>query len=413
MDPVSRRGVVAAIGALGAATAAHAQTYGNPDKPAQGVINASPRALANPGPQSPALADQFPSLLNPVATDVLGMPMFWSSFNNAHRRVQAGGWARQVTVSDFAISTTIAGVNMRLDAGGIREMHWHQQAEWGFVSYGTTRITVLDEHGLPQVADVKAGGLWYFPAGLPHSLQGLGPDGSEFILAFDAGASSEDNTLLITDWLAHTPPEVLAKNFGVSADAFKNIPLAQKWIFPGQVPGPLADDQKAAAGSRGNSAHDFVFDLAGMAPDRQTHGGSVRIADSTNFHVSKTIAVAMVTIAPGGMREMHWHPDADEWQYYVKGKARMGVFNTGPQAMTADFNPGDIGYVRKSLGHYIENTGSDELVFLEVFKTAKYMDVSLSDWMLHTPPQMVAQTLNIDPSVLKNLSQARPDVVPV
>ncbi len=415
MNPLSRRGVISAMSALGAAaaaTVARAQSFGNPDFPPEGAVNATKSALSNPGPQSPVLANQFPSFVNPPATDDLGMPMIWSSFNNAHRRIQAGGWARQVTSADFAISKTISGVNMRLDAGGIREMHWHQQAEWAFVSNGTTRITILDDFGHPQVADVGPGGLWYFPAGLPHSLQGMGPDGTEFILAFDEGSASEDNTLLITDWLAHTPPDVLAKNFGVSADGFKDIPLTQRWIFPGKVPGPLADDQRSAAGGGGTSKQSFVFDLAGMTPSKQTKGGSIRIADSTNFPASKTVAVAMVTVDPGGMREMHWHPNADEWQYYVKGKARMTVFNTGPEAMTADFNPGDIGYIKKSLGHYIENTGSEPLVFLEIFKSDRYKDVSLGDWMVHTPPAMVAQTLNLQPGLLNGFPRSRPDVVP-
>ena len=110
---------------------------------------------------------------------------------------------------------------------------------------------------------------------------------------------------------------------------------------------------------------------------------------------------------------MHWHPNADEWQYYVRGKGRMTVFNTGPQAMTADFNPGDIGYVKKSFGHFIENTGTDDLVFLEVFKAPQYVDVSLSDWMVHTPPAMVSATLNIDPTVLAKFPETRANVVPV
>ena len=65
---------------------------------------------------------------------------------------------------------------------------------------------------------------------------------------------------------------------------------------------------------------------------------------------------------------MHWHPNADEWQYWIKGKGQMTVFNTGPNAVTMDFNPGDIGYVKKNLGHYIKNTGDTDLQFLEVFR---------------------------------------------
>ena len=116
-------GAAASAAALGV-TAAGAATFGNPDSPPEGRINAKgPTALSEPGPQNPVLASQFPSFQDPPATDINGMPLFWASFNNAHKRYQSGGWAREVTQADFAISEDIAGVNMRLGANGIRELH--------------------------------------------------------------------------------------------------------------------------------------------------------------------------------------------------------------------------------------------------------------------------------------------------
>src|SRR5271155_4195072 len=170
MSSISRRAVLA-TGALGgvASVAAHAAgVFGNPDLPPEGVMNTTPQALADPGPQNPALANNLPSFVEPPATDVNGMPLFWSSFNIAPRRIQNGGWARPVNTEAFPISTTIAGVNMRLAAGGIRELHWHQQAEWAVMTYGSCRVTVLDADGHAYVEDVKAGDLWYFPGGAPH-----------------------------------------------------------------------------------------------------------------------------------------------------------------------------------------------------------------------------------------------------
>ena len=417
MGDFSRRAVLGAGVVGGAATlaaAAQAAGFGNPDAPAEGAVNVTnPRALADPGPQDPALAGNEPTFLDPPATDVNGMPQFWSSFNLAPKRIQNGGWARQITQDDFKISTTIAGVNMRLGPGGVRELHWHQQAEWAVMTYGNCRVTILDEAGRPQVADVKQGDLWYFPAGLPHSLQGLGPDGAEFVLAFDNGESSEFNTLLVTDWIAHTPPEVLAKNFGVPVDAFRNIPLRNRWIYQSEAEAPpLATVEAQIAAAAGNPPNSYVFRLADMALVRETKSGSIRLADSTNFLVSKTVAAGLVVVKPGGLRAMHWHPNADEWQYYIAGKGRMTVFNTGPAAVTADFHAGDIGYVKKALGHYIENTGDTDLVMMEVFRTDRYEEVSLSDWLAHSPPQMVAETLNLDPSVIARFPKNRPDIVP-
>ena len=216
----SRREVLAATAVGGAMTAAAMTTadaattqtpvksdisFGNPNDPPQGAINAKNQSsISDPGPQNPAIRDQFPSAFSPPPTDVGSMPLSWASFNNAPRRIQNGGWARQVTQGSFQVADTISGVNMRLSAGGIREMHWH--------------------------------------------------------------------------------------------------------------------------------------------------------------------------------------PNADEWQYWIKGKGQMTIFNTGPNAVTMDFNASDVGYVKKNLGHYIKNTGDTDLQFLEVFRAPYFADVSLSDWITRTPP---------------------------
>lgn len=400
---ISRRNMLAAtaVGTVMTAATAHAASFGNPDEPPQGAINAeNPGSITDPGPQNKALASQFPSAVSPPPTDVGSPEMNWASFNNAPRRIQDGGWARQVTQSTFPISTTISGVNMRLAAGGIRELHWHQAAEWAYMTYGNCRVTVLDPSGRPYVADVKEGDIWYFPAGYPHSLQGLGPDGCEFVICFDDGAASEFNTLLVTDWFAHTPPAVLAKNFGVPAETFAKIPLHDLWIFQGRLPGDLSADRAAARGTAGAPPNPFTFSLASSAPISETKGGVVQVADSTTFKVSTTIAASLITIRPGALRQMHWHPNADEWQYYIKGKGRMTVFNTGPNVLTMDFNPGDIGYARRNYGHYVENVGDTDLQFFAVFRAPRYEEFSLSDWLTHTPPALVAQHLNVEKTAL-------------
>lgn len=372
------------------------------------------RSGSNPiGPDDPVLHAENPDSVNPPSTDRGDVNPFKYPFSLAHKRIEKGGWARQVTARDLPVSTTIAGVNMRLTAGGIRELHWHRAGEWSLMLDGSARITCLDPHGKPFVDDVKEGDLWFFPTGLPHSIQGLEPDGCEFLLVFDDGAFSEYDTVLLADWTAHTPPSVLARNLGVSGAALSRIPPGELYIFQAEVPKTSLDqDRKAAAGTIGLSSENFVFRLMEMPPTRKTKAGEARIVDSSVFKVSSQIAAAHVIVHPGGMREMHWHPNADEWQYYVTGKGRMTVFASGGKARTMDFQKGDVGYVQQTLPHYIENTGNEDLIFLEIFKSSTYQDVSLNEWLTHLPPALVQAHLNLDIATLRAIPHAEEVVVP-
>jgi oxalate decarboxylase len=358
------------------------------------------RSASAPGPGNASLDAQNPDSFLPPPTDAGGVQTFKYPFALSHKRMQEGGWSREVTIRELPVSKSMAGVDMRLTAGGIRELHWHTAAEWAIMLYGSARITAIDLDGKSFVADVAEGDLWYFPTGIPHSIQGLNPDGAEFLLVFDDGNFSEYETVLLTDWMAHTPHDVLSKNFGVSEQAIEKMPSKEKFIFQAAVPGPLAEDQKVASGSLGASSQRFAFRTTQLPVTKRTKGGEVRIIDSSKFHATTTIAAAIVTVHPGGIRELHWHPNADEWQYYMSGSGRMTVFATGGRARTMDFQAGDVGYVQKTLPHYIQNTGNADLKFLEMFKSSLYQDLALSEWLTHTPPALVLAHLGIDQATL-------------
>jgi oxalate decarboxylase len=405
MSPISRRSMITtAAGGLLTATAAKAQTGEETPQPRRAGHGGS-----DPGPRNLMRDRQNPDILVPPSTDHGTLPNLRFSFSDSHVRQETGGWTRQVTGRELGISKNIAGVNMRLNAGGVRELHWHKAAEWAYMLYGSARITAIDAEGRNFVDDVGVGDLWYFASGVPHSIQGLNPDGAEFLLVFDDGDFDEDNTFLISDWFKHTPNDVLAKNFGVSAAFFGRTPdPGERYIFPVQVPGSLDSDKIPGATAVPQSLSHRMLEQQPI----KTKNGTVRITDSSVFPASKNIAAALVEVEPGGMREMHWHPNTDEWQYYIEGQARMGVFAAAGQARTLDFMAGDVGYVPFAMGHYIENTGNTRLRFLEIFKSSYYADVSLNQWMALTPPELVEAHLNLDKQVMAALRKEKAPVVP-
>src|SRR2546430_16419153 len=253
-DRFSRRGLLG-VGSAALATVAGSLAVSSAMAQQNPAIKSGIDLSAiDPGPSNDPLDKQNADSAWPPGTDSKSLVQnFKYPFSFANKRTYEGGWSRELTVRELAVSKSLAGVNMMLTAGGVRELHWHTSAEWAIMLYGTARITAIDANGKSFVADVSKNDLWFFPSGIPHSIQGLNPDGCEFMLVFDDGNFSESETVLLSDSMAHLPREVLSKNFGVGEQAFTNLPKQELFIFQTDVPGRLEDDQKVAEGALGKA----------------------------------------------------------------------------------------------------------------------------------------------------------------
>ncbi|KAJ3533783.1 hypothetical protein NM688_g7235 [Phlebia brevispora] len=373
------------------------------------------------GPQNVPIDIQNPDLLAPPTTDAGTVGNAKWPMSLSKNRIQTGGWARQ--------QNGLAGVDMRLEPGAIRELHWHDTAEWAYIisvslptrtieittemqlsiMQGWTQITAINPDGQNFLATLGPGDLWYFPPGCPHSLQATNQsvNGTEFLLVFPSGTFNEDDTFLLTDWMAHTPKEVLARNFQTSISAFNQIPGQELYIFPSESPSP---DAKAPEDPYGQIPMPFAYSFS-QQPVIPASGGTYKIADSTVFNVSTQVAVAEITVVPGGMRELHWHPTQDEWGFFLEGEARVTLFAANGNAATFNYEPGDVSYVPADYGHYVENIGNTTLRFLEIFNTDRFQDVSLSQWLAVTPPELVQAHLHLDNNLINNLNKTKQVVV--
>lgn len=353
-----------------------------------------------------ALADPFAETLQPpsgpVPAPLAGaeLPSFRYALGAQPAQALDGGTAKEASVKEFPVSEKIAGVLMMLSPGALRELHWHANAaEWAYVLDGRCRVTTIDPQGRSEIADFGRGDVWYFPRGHGHSIQGLGPGDCSFVLVFDNGYFSEFSTFSITDWLGHTPPEVLQKTFGAPAQSFADFPKKEVYMVKGPVPPPLPAE--AAPGSLNSSPLTHRYQLLAQQPER-FRGGTQRIASERQFPISTTMTGAIMRIDPGALREPHWHPNAAEWQYYIAGRARMTVFGSHGRARTDEFGSGDVGYMPQGYGHYIENTGTEALELLVVLNNGTYESISLTGWMAATPRQVLATNFRVPESTFAN-----------
>ncbi|PWN43932.1 Bicupin oxalate decarboxylase/oxidase [Ceraceosorus guamensis] len=370
------------------------------------------------GESNTAIDKQNIDYLSPPATDNGVIPNLKWSFSLSKTRLLKGGWVREQVVTDLPVSKDVAAAEQRLAPYAIRQLHWHRVAEWAFVIKGTVRITGSDEDGKNYVGEASAGDLWSFPTGIPHSLQ-AGPEGAQYLLVFDDGNfDASGTTFMLDDWVAHTPRDVLAENFGWNQSAFDTVPAQDQYIF--KTPEwPSLEEAKAVVEQNpaGEVESPYVYALSKQEPTQAPGGGGwVKITDYRQFPASPTLASAYVHVEKGGLRELHWHAGA-EWGYIVKGKGRATAFAGGATARTFELQAGDSWVFPTNFGHYIQNVGDEPLEFIEIFRGSnfgdkiKFTDFSLTQWLSLTPPEVAAQSLNVSVSLIKELKKEKQVVV--
>lgn len=332
------------------------------------------------------------------------LPNFKFDLEKAKGWDGAGGSARQHTVNEFPVSTSFAAVSMRLEPGALRELHWHAiAAEWAYVISGRCRVTVIAPSGNAEISDFGPGDVWYFPKGHGHSIQGLGPIECHFLLVFDDGRFSEFGTFSVTDWMSRTPPDVLAQNLQLPPAALEQLPKEEVYIVQGEVPPDAPPSALNTKLEPSQLNHKFRL---GAAPLLKFEGGTEQLVSQQQFPISSTITGVLLTIKPGGLRELHWHPNADEWQYYIKGRSEIGIFGANGKYRQDEFGPGQVAFINRGFGHYIKQIGNEETQILVAFNSPDYQEISISTWLASNPPRLLADNFGLDLSVVERLPHA-------
>jgi oxalate decarboxylase len=338
--------------------------------------------------------------------DAATMPEFRFPLNEQPERVLPGGSAREATAVQFPVSKNIAAVLMTLKPGGLRELHWHANAaEWAYVIEGNVRVTVVDPQGGIEIADFGPGDIWYFPRGHAHSIQGLGlgPDQAKFLLVFDNGYFSEFATFSFSDWLAHTPKEIVAKSLTVPASDLIDLPDKEVYIVQGPPPPPLPVNPISGPGTVSAPPLTHKYSLRSQKPWRRYPDGEVRMASAKEFPLSTTMTGALLNLKRGALRELHWHPNADEWQYVVSGKMRLTVFGSNGRAKVVELGPGDIGLAPMGYGHALENVGDGHAELILVFNSGEYQEISLSTVIAAHPAYLLETNFNLPKAIIDKL----------
>ncbi|KAF2023801.1 Bicupin, oxalate decarboxylase/oxidase [Setomelanomma holmii] len=354
-----------------------------------------------------------PSNLGEQSTDSGTVPSLKWRFGDSKTKIYPGGWVREQVINDLPASKDIAAAQQHLKKGAIRELHWHRVAEWGQVLFGRVLVSAVEEKGRYQTTELGFGDIWYFPKGQAHTIQGL-DDENEYLLAFDDGDFDRAGTTFnLDDWLAKTPKSIIAKSFGLPESVFDKLPTTNPYILNSTTGQGSKFRNISGGGGELTGDASYVYRTFQHAPEPAPGGaGQWWKIDSTTFPVAKTIASTYVVIEPKGVRELHWHPTSEEWLYFHAGEARATVFTGNSNSRTFNFKPGDTAVFPDNSGHYIENTSETQnLTFIEIYKSERVADVSLTQWLALTPADIVADVLKIPIDIVQGLKKEKQVIV--
>ncbi len=332
-------------------------------------------------------------------TSAKELPTFKFELEKSEGRAMGGSYGKEATVAQLPISKDIAGVAMRMEPGVMRELHWHATAaEWAFVTEGRVRTTVIDPQGCSETNDFEPGDIWYFPRGHGHVLETLGDEPCHFILVFDNGYFSEFGTFSISDWIGHAPKALLAKNFGVPAATFDSFPKEEVYFAKGRIP-PAVAAPPLQGWKKPPLTH--KYSMMSQQPFAAFDGGREWRVDGSMFPISTTMTGVVLEMEPGALRELHWHPNAAEWQYVLSGRFSITMFGSNGRWREETLGQGDVGYIPQGFGHSIENIGGETARILIVFNSGHYQTIDLSQWIAGNPTDILATNFSVDASVFE------------
>ena len=375
MSDVNRRTVLGLTAALSAGAAASA--------------GAAPLSPLMPGDEAPPESGK--------------LPRFRYALSQGKPEVFPGGEARIQTIEELPISKRFGSALFRMNPGAIREYHWHDCAEWALILEGLMRTTIIHPDGAAETNDFGPGDVWYFPPGHGHMLQNIGPGDARFVLAFDDGNFNQVATFSGPAFLSKVPRSVLSKSLGVPEADLAGMVEGRNYLGQGR-PAPQTPDPFRKGASR-RPAHTNKYAFLSSEPTHKSAGVTEWRVTVREFPISKRICATVLELAPGSLRELHWHPISDEWQFVIGGTVRVGAVGPGPHTPSGveELATGDVGYVPRNYGHYIENVGPGPARVLLVFDTGEYQAVDVSDWLANNPAAVVADVFHLPDAVVAKL----------
>lgn len=320
-----------------------------------------------------------------------------------------GGNRTIADIDNFFILKGMALYLLRLDKNGIREPHWHPNAaELSYCIDGRALMTIYSPDARHDTFTVDQGEIVFVPRGYIHHIENITEKETKFVLAFN---HEKPEDLGISGSVGSMPDRALDATFSIKSKFFSQFEKSPVDILIGT----RSSSDSSPVARTDYQYHQRIpnshkFNLEGIPPQIQTTGGTVALGNANSFPILSGLACYSLHLRSGGIREPHWHPNAAELDYIIKGRAKMTILSPGGEADTFEVKAGEIVFIPPGYLHYIENIDVDDTHFAVFFGHERPEDIGISGALSAYSNEVLSGIFGTDPKVFESLARVQEDI---
>jgi oxalate decarboxylase len=315
-----------------------------------------------------------------------------------------GGTRTMVNENNFSLLKGMVLYLLRLDSGGVREPHWHPNAaELSYCLSGSALMTIFRQDAGHNTFTVNEGEIVYIPKGHLHHIENINHGETKFAIAFNHEMPEDIGISGSTGSMADS---ILGIVFGLGSEYFGNFKKSNHDLII-----TSKSNSKVTTSLYQKIPNYHKFNLKAFPPMVQSKGGTVSLGNANNFGILSGLACYLLTLKPKGIREPHWHPNADELDYVISGRARMTIFSSGDKVDTFEVGPNEIVFIPPAYFHYIENVNSDEdMQFAVFFNHERPQDIGISGAFGAYSNEVLGSIFGLESKILDSLPKYQEDL---
>lgn len=313
--------------------------------------------------------------------------------------IRSGGFRTDITADQLPVLTGLSLSILELQAKAFREPHWHPNAnELSYCISGKGFMTIFGPGNNHDSFTIDPGEIVFVPKGFMHHIENIGNEPLKMLICFN---HERPEDLDLSMGIKVMPDHILGATFSLQANFFDKLQTTKESF--------IAKNSSSIL-SLPKINNRYKFNLEAAIPPIQTDGGWVKLSNDFFLPTLNELAVYSLMLNPKGAREPHWHPNAGELNYLVKGSARITLLSPKGKSDTFDMKPGDLSFMPKGYLHHIENTGDDDAQYIIFFDNKEPSDVGFSGCLGAYSNNILASLFDVPIEYLDKLPKYQSDL---